>query len=78
MLHEDTEKTDGMFATMTILLPSQHMVSIHPYTIHHTPYTIHHAPCTMHHAPCTMHHPSYTIHHTSICAEVAIMKAILL
>ena len=25
--HRDTEKTDGMFATMTILLPSQHMVS---------------------------------------------------
>lgn len=25
--HRDTEKADGMFATMTILLPSQHMVS---------------------------------------------------
>lgn len=25
--HRDTEKSDGMFATMTILLPSQHMVS---------------------------------------------------
>ena len=25
--HRDTEKTDRMFATMTILLPSQHMVS---------------------------------------------------
>ena len=32
--HRDTEKTDGMFATMTILLPSQHMVSIH-LSIHH-------------------------------------------
>lgn len=25
--HRDTEKSDGMFATMTILLPSQHMVT---------------------------------------------------